>query len=96
MVKHIVCYKFAAPSQELFDETARVMKSMVGRVPEVKSLEVGFDKLHTPRSFDMLLEVVLDSFDALDSYQRNEYHVSVVKKHMHSVVEKSVSVDYEF
>lgn len=96
MLKHIVCYKFAEPSEELFAKTAEVMNSMVGVVPEVRSLKVGFDRLHSPRSFDMVLEVVLDDFDALATYQQNEYHVSVVKKHMHSVVEKSVSVDYEF
>ena len=80
MVKHIVCYKFANPDEETIAKTKAVFESMIGRVPEVKSLAAGADALHSPRSYDM----------------KNEYHVSVVKKHVHSVVEKSVSVDYEF
>ena len=96
MVKHIVCYKFANPDEETIAKTKAVFESMIGRVPEVKSLAAGADVLHSPRSFDMVLEVVFDSFEDMANYQKNEYHVSVVKKHVHSVVEKSVSVDYEF
>ena len=40
------------------------------------------------------LDVTFDSFEAMASYQRNDYHVSVVKKHVHSVKESSVSVDF--
>ena len=96
MVKHIVCYKFANPDEETIAKTKAVFESMIGRVPEVKSLAAGADALHSPRSYDMVLEVVFDSFEDMVNYQKNEYHVSVVKIHVHSVVEKSVSVDYEF
>ncbi len=96
MLKHVVCYKLADCNQEALEECKRVLTSMVGIVPEIRSLEVGFDALGSPRSYDMILIVVLDDFDALKTYQSNEYHVTVVKKHMHSVVEKSVSVDFEF
>ena len=67
---------------------------MQGRVPEVKSVTVGIDELHSERSFDIVLDVTFDSFEAMASYQRNDYHVSVVKKHVHSVKESSVSVDF--
>lgn len=96
MVKHIVCYKFVQPDADVLAKTKEVFESMVGRVPEVKSLSAGIDALHSPRSYDMVLEVTFDSFGDMANYQKNEYHVSVVKKHVHSVVESSVSVDYEF
>lgn len=96
MIKHIVCYKLSSPTREILEETKCVFESMRGRVPEVRSLSVGIDAMRSPRSYDMVLEVVFDSFDAMAAYQKNEYHVSVVKKHVHSVTEKSVSVDYEF
>ena len=43
MVKHIVCYKFAQPDADVLAKTKEVFESMVGRVPEVKSLSAGID-----------------------------------------------------
>ena len=43
---------------------------------------------------DIILEVILDDFKALDEYQVDPYHVEVVKKHMHAVAEKSIAMDF--
>lgn len=96
MVKHIVCYKLKEPTEEILTKTKEVFESMRGRVPEAVSISAGIDRLHSARSYDMVLEVIFRSFEDMAAYQQNEYHVSVVKKHVHSVTEKSVSVDYEF
>ncbi|MBQ4602998.1 MAG: Dabb family protein, partial [Clostridia bacterium] len=52
------------------------------------------DFLHSERSYDLILEVLLEDEAALESYQNDPYHCSVVKKHMHAVREASVAVDY--
>ena len=44
----------------------------------------------------MILEVVLDNAEALEQYQNDPYHCSVVKKHMHAVRESSIAIDYEW
>lgn len=95
MIKHVVCFKLAEPTEDLKKETRDILLSMEGRVPEVKAISVGIDVLHTARSYDVILEVVVENLEALESYQRDEYHCSVVKKHMHAVAEKSVAVDCE-
>ena len=46
------------------------------------------------RSCDVVLSVVVSDADALNEYQADPYHCSVVKKHMHAVAESSVSADY--
>lgn len=94
MIRHIVCYKLKDPTDEVKQKTKEIFLSMQGRVPELKSVTVGIDELHSERSFDIVLDVTFDSFEAMASYQRNDYHVSVVKKHVHSVKESSVSVDF--
>ena len=94
MIKHIVCFKLK--EGESVDKAIEVLSSMKGNVSLIKDMEVGKDFLKSPRSFDIILQVVLESKDALDAYQVDEYHCNVVKKHMHAVVEKSVAVDYEF
>ncbi len=93
MIKHIVCFKLKeGESPEVAKE---VLLGMVGNVPMLRGIEVGVDKLHSDRSYDVILQVLLDDFDALSDYQNDAYHCNVVKKHMHAVAEKSVAIDYE-
>lgn len=95
MIKHIVCFKLKDKSEENILKTAEVLKSMDGKVDLLRGIEVGVDFLHSPRSYDIILQVVLDDANALDAYQKDTYHCDVVKKHMHEVMESSVAIDYE-
>lgn len=95
MIKHIVCFKLRDNSREECEKAASVLRSMDGNVPLLRGIEVGVDFLRSPRSYDVILQVMLDDADALEAYQQDEYHCSVVKKHMHAVAETSVAIDYE-
>ena len=95
MIKHIVCFKLKNNSPEECEKPKEILLSMQGKVPELRGITVGVDFLHSERSYDLILEVLLDNAAALESYQNDPYHCSVVKKHMHSVRESSVAVDYE-
>ena len=94
MIKHIVCFKLKDNSEVEIKKAADILYSMKDNVALVRQIEVGCDILHSPRSYDIILQVVVDSPEALDAYQNDEYHCSVVKKHMHSVAESSIAVDY--
>lgn len=95
MIRHIVCFKLKDNTAEACQKTKEILLSMNGRVPQIISMEVGTDFLHSPRSYDILLQVTLQDKDALDAYQNDPYHCGVVKKHMHAVQSASISVDYE-
>ncbi|MGN0521529.1 MAG: Dabb family protein [Eubacterium sp.] len=95
MIKHIVCFKLKDNSREECEKAASVLKSMDGNVPLLRGIEVGVDFLHSARSYDVILQVILDDEKALDAYQKDSYHCSVVKEHMHRVAETSVAIDYE-
>ena len=95
MIKHIVCFKLADNSEDKKQEAKAVLLSMQGNVPMLRGIEVGTDFLGSARSFDVILQVILDDANALDEYQVDEYHCSVVKKYMHAHAEKSVTIDYE-
>lgn len=96
MLKHIVCFKLADNSISECEKAKDVLLSMKGNVPMIRDINVGIDVLHSPRSYDVILEVVLDDMNSLEAYQKDEYHCSVVKKHMHAVAETSISMDYIF
>ncbi len=94
MIKHIVCFKLKDNSQENCLKAKEVLLSMQGNVPQIREIEVGVDFLHSERSYDIILQVVLDDAKALEDYQNDPYHCSVVKTHMHAVREASIAVDY--
>lgn len=94
MIKHIVCFKLKDNSPQECEKAAEILRSMEGNVPLLRGIEVGVDFLHSPRSYDVILQVMLDDEKALNDYQKDEYHCSVVKEHMHRVAETSVAIDY--
>ncbi len=95
MIKHIVCFKLKNPSEENCKKASEILLSMKDNIDYIREIEVGVDFLHSPRSYDVFLSVLLDNAETLDTYQKNTYHCDVVKTHMHSVTEKSVSLDFE-
>ena len=96
MVKHIVLFRLKDKSPESLEAAKKILLSMEGKVKEIRSIEVGIDFLHSQRSFDLALSVVVDDKAALDAYQNDPYHCSVVKKRMHAAREESAAADYEF
>ncbi len=95
MIKHIVCFKLTDNSPEKLEKAKNILLSMKDKVPTVREIEVGIDVLHSERSYDIILQVLLDDISSLDAYQNDPYHCSVVKTYMHSVRESSIAVDYE-
>lgn len=96
MIRHIVCFKLKDSSPEACEKAAETLRSMEGRVSQIRSIEVGVDFLHSARSYDVILTVTLDDEAALEAYQNDPYHVNVVKAYMHAVREASIAVDYRF
>ena len=95
MIKHVVCFKLKDNSIENCEKAKEILLSMKGNVPLIRDISVGIDFLHSERSYDIILEVILDDADALEAYQNDPYHCSVVKTHMHAVRKSSVAIDYE-
>ncbi|GAK38703.1 Dabb family protein [Paenibacillus urinalis] len=94
MIKHIVFFKLKDRSEASIEETARILRSMDGRIELLKSLEIGVDVLKSERSFDISLTAVVDSLEALEAYQVHPVHQEIIK-HMSVVKDSSVAVDYE-
>ena len=93
MVKHVVCFKLN--DGESAQKAKEVLMGMEKNVPTVRGIEVGIDQLHSARSYDVMLTVLVDDFKALEEYQKDQYHCDVVKKHMHAVTKTSIAIDYE-
>ena len=95
MIKHIVCFKIKEEYKNRIEEAKNTLLSMKGRVPTVIDINVGIDLLHSERSYDIILEIILESMEQLEIYQKDLYHCTVVKPIMHEIRSASVAVDYE-
>lgn len=95
MIKHIVLFKLKDNSPEKCAEARDILLSMVGKVELLRGITVSIDELHSARSYDIALEVLLDNMDALDAYQNDPYHAGVVKAYLATAAESSVCIDYE-
>ncbi|NQX49827.1 Dabb family protein [Paenibacillus tritici] len=94
MIKHIVFFKLKDRSPEQVAETVAVLRNMEGRIPQLLSIEVGADLIHSERSFDIALVTVVASMEDLQAYQVHPAHKEVIA-HINEVKELSVAVDYE-
>lgn len=95
MIKHVLSVKLKDNSPEECQKVQELFLSMRGKVPCIRDLCTGIDFLHSDRSYDVVLEVVLDSRQALEEYQNDPYHAGVVKPYIQQAREASVVVDYE-
>ncbi len=93
MLKHVVCHKYRDRAEA--EKIAPMLNSLMGKVPSLRSMETGVDTLCTKRSFDLVLIAVFDDAAGLEAYKIHPEHVKV-REYIHSVLESSVSVDYEF
>ena len=94
MIKHIVFIKLKDCSPESVATTVAVMRNMEGKIPELLSIEVGADILHSERSFDIALVTLVPSLEGLQAYQIHPVHKEVIA-HINEVKELSITVDYE-
>lgn len=100
MIKHIVMWKLKE-SAEGADKKANALKikqslnNLVGKIQEIKLLEVGVDILKSEASFDVVLVSEFETMETLKAYQAHPEHVAVAG-FIGKVVEKRVVIDYEF
>ena len=95
MIRHIVLYWLKEPNNDaLIQETIEKFLSMRGKIPGLLHIEAGQDALHSLRSCDLCLCTVFESLSALESYRKHPVHLPV-QAHMHSIIERSASADFE-
>lgn len=93
MVTHVVLFKLRDPSPGMVQATAAVLREMEGKIPTLRSIEVGVDEVKSERSHHISLITRFDDWAGLESYRVHPLHGRVLA-HMQRVVASSVVVDY--
>ncbi|MGA2959810.1 MAG: Dabb family protein [Thermodesulfobacteriota bacterium] len=94
MIMHIVLFKLKDRRPEEVAKGRKKLMELAGRVPQLRSFEVGADIVRSERAFDLALLATFDSLADLQAYQVHPHHVQV-GNHMRGLAETIVSVDYE-
>lgn len=99
MVTHIVLWKFLAEADgrsraENMQLAKEKLEALRGRIPGLLHIEVGLDTTGHPQAADVALYTQLESWDALERYQKHPEHQAVIP-FMKKVVESRTAADYE-
>jgi len=95
MVTHIVFFAFAPEDKAAhMREAQRQIEAMVGRVPSLRSLEVGLNFSQEDRAMDMALVTRFDDRAGLEAYATHPVHQEVIA-YIRTVAEYTKVVDYE-
>ncbi len=95
MLTHIVIWKYRVDiEQEVREEHVGLLRGLVGTIPELVSLSVGFDLLRLPRSYDTGLVAVFRDRVGLEAYTIHPSHIKVAELGR-SISEHVASVDFE-
>jgi hypothetical protein len=95
MFTHIVIWKYRADvEQEVRAEHVAMLRALRSSIPQLESLEVGFDVLLLPRSYDTGLVATFRDRAGLDAYTVHPEHIKVALFGK-SISEHVASVDFE-
>lgn len=94
MITHIVFFKLKDRSEENIKKTRGVLAAMEGKIPQLRSLEVGVDIVRSERSYDLALVAKFDSLEDLQLYNDHPVHQEVIE-YIAKVKDVSLAVDYE-
>lgn len=95
MIVHIVLFKLKEPTAETVAEAVSLLRSMEGKVPMLRRLEVGADVIRSERSYDIALYTHFDTLEDLAAYQADPYHGGTVAPRMRSISSAVAAADYE-
>ena len=99
MVKHVVMFNFNDVDGCSASENALVAKKLIlgleGKVPSLRSIEVGLNELDSNGAQDLVLIAIFDDFEGLKAYDVHPEHQSV-SKHIRATGCERHAVDFTF
>ena len=88
---HIVFMKF--PSRSIAEQVKEKLLGMEGKIPSLRSIEVGIDIVRSERSWDLSLLTRFDDRAGLDAYATHPVHLEVLN-FIRAHVTQTAAVDY--
>jgi hypothetical protein len=93
LIHHIVMFRLLDRTPENVEKVADVLRGLKGKVPTLRSLEIGVDVLHSDRSWDIALTATFDSLEDMEAYRAHPEHQKAVQ-YLNSTRASIAQVDY--
>jgi Stress responsive A/B Barrel Domain len=94
MLTHVVVWKYRSDIDiDIREEHITLLRNLSDVILQIKSLSVGSDTLHLPRSYDTGLVAVFEDRAALDAYTIHPEHIKAAN-FGRSISEHVASVDF--
>lgn len=94
MLTHVVVWKYRTDIDiDILEEHITLLRNLSDVILQIKSLSVGSDTLHLPRSYDTGLVAVFEDRAALDAYTIHPEHIKAAN-FGRSISEHVASVDF--
>ena len=94
MIKHIVLFRFEDPTVNI-PIVRESLYALREKIPEIVSMQIGEDFLHSGRSFDMALLVDFKTREDLEIYDKHPDHQQA-RAYIHALRLVSKTVDFEY
>lgn len=98
MVKHIILWQikdeYAANAEDIHANAKRELEALAGKIPGMRDITLRIAPLATSNC-DLMLEVTLDSEEALHAYGSDPQHVAVAQTYLIPYMKLRVCFDYE-
>ena len=99
MVKHIVMFNFNDAEGRTAIENAQIAKdnvlSLLGKVPSLRSIEVGLNEIESNGAQTLALIATFDDYEGLEAYDKHPEH-QIVVKHIRATGCERHAVDFTF
>ncbi len=99
MIKHIVMFNFNDAEGRTAKENAEIAKEIIlgldGKVPSLKSIEVGLNEVASNGAQDLVLIATFDDLDGLKEYDQHPEH-QVAVRHIKATGYERHAVDFTF
>jgi len=94
MLTHVVVWKYRTDIDiDIRKEHITLLRNLSAVIPQIRSLSVGSDTLHLPRSYDTGLVAVFEDRAALEVYTIHPEHIKAAN-FGRSISEHVASVDF--
>lgn len=94
MIVHIVMMQFADDAPNATQHIYDLLTALPGKIPEIRTYEVGMNIIESERNDDLSLYSTFDSLEDLQNYQAHLEHQAVLKEIKQVAISIRV-VDYE-
>lgn len=100
MIKHIVMWKVKehevhGTKEEVMRKIKLELEALKGCIEGLEEIEVGINFNPSDAAYDVVLNSVLVSKEALEAYQKHPKHMQVANELVRQVATSRVVVDYE-